>query len=107
MSTVGQTLETLTVLEYFMARAPQLPQSWFEPVFSEPCPPEVWASADGKTKFTSKEAAEAHCGVQMYRDYRDLNAKAIREWHREREKQRLLQWPRAWAIEVLKTAGRS
>lgn len=74
----------LTPLEYFTAHAPAEPQEWFEPVM-EKAPridnPHLKNALDKQLRLTA-------------------------EWKAEREKQRLLQWPLAWAQEMVKRLGK-
>lgn len=68
----------LSIRQWFMAHAPAEPQPWFEPKMPpRPSPPESqldWNRA----------------GI------------ALQEWGAEKRKQRLVQWPAAWADEQLK-----
>lgn len=100
-------------LDYFAARAPAEPQPWFDPVIP-PCPAlRAW------NEFrVSVESDEAKAELDLYfdEDQGDLVTKeaqawmtayqaekeAQREWQSCRVKQRYVQWPWAWASEVLK-----
>jgi hypothetical protein len=101
----------LTKLEYFAARAPAEPQDWFEPVMPL-CPerkevPPVfwnynwthggdsgerwWTHPADKIPLIAKEAYAIHTSAR----------KAYNQWQIESSKQRLIQWPFAWARAVL------
>jgi hypothetical protein len=78
---------------YLMAHAPDEPQAWFSPKVAErpmqplPGPPDGYESMARRSEFEHK--------VSEYK-------RAINVWTYECEKQRLLQWPAAWADEQLK-----
>ena len=68
----------ITVRQWFMAHAPAEPQPWFEPKMPpRPSPPE-------------SQRDRNRAGI------------ALQEWGAEKRKQRLVQWPAAWADEQLK-----
>lgn len=78
---------------YLMAHAPVEPQVWFSPhVDEKPMqpiagPPDEYESVARRVEFERK-----------FREHK----KALDAWAHECEKQRLLQWPAAWADEQLK-----
>ena len=88
----------LSVRDYYIARAPVEPQPWFIPHMENPRPTPLWKSDDGKWTFLTRYAAEKECGD----NFSDVNWEAAQIWDKEFAKQRLLQWPRAWADEMLK-----
>lgn len=89
----------ITIRDYFIVHAPELPQAWFRPVMPTPCPPRQYVSNDDKTHFASVKAADDACGMD---GYYDQNAGAIDQWRQELKKQTAIQWPAAWADEQLK-----
>jgi hypothetical protein len=86
-------------LVYLAGQAPLEPQSWFSPKMSPKPPQNVWVSDYGKRKYTSAAAAGRECGE----DFQLVNQLEVDAWNLEYRKQRLVQWPGAWAREVLKT----
>lgn len=92
------------MLDYFAARAPATPQPWFEPVMKSARPPDLWRSTVGpKTTFLDSWSAERLVGD----DFENANERQQLLWDGEYDKQRKVQWPAAWAKEVLKTLGYS
>ncbi len=116
----------MTTLEYFMSHAPAEPQAWFEPVMAKepPIPPtypqgdeafdkansyymaqfENWGDKTTLYKWSGDAielTRELKDRVEAYQN--DLNGCTERtRWYvSEREKQRLLQWPLAWAQEMV------
>ena len=86
----------LTVLDYFAAHAPAEPQPWFKPVM--PARPEPqWGDEDGN-KYESRKAAEDAVGDELTTV---LNREEVDAWDEEYKKQRLVQWPYAWASHQL------
>lgn len=93
----------MTLRDYFMAHAPAEPQPWFEPVM--PPRPETLNYSDIADEATRDDVGMAlNCdtdpktkaGVDWLRRY-DEQWAALNDWDRERVKQRLVQWPYAWA----------
>jgi hypothetical protein len=102
--------EGLSAVDYFMAHAPAEPQSWFKPVM-EPAPKGVDFPAD----MTYDERNEYHgwgeylgtgdlkCPrIRAYAEAVEAHEKLRRAWDAEFTKQHYIQWPRAWALEMLK-----
>ena len=75
----------MTLRDYFIAHAPEIPQPWFKP------------KMPGRKKAPEGRAAEW---------FKTLEGKAFLEadaaWKAEMEKQCFLQWPAAWADAMLK-----
>lgn len=65
----------LSLRDYFIANAPHRPQVWFQPIMPRECPPEI----------ATKDAVLA-----------------LQAWNAEYLKQLHVQWPAAWADEMLK-----
>lgn len=103
ISPVGGGLATgMTLRQYFMAHAPAAPQSWFEPVMALPCPPEPACTAEISQILSGRiiagwisdsliEELEGDC--KLFAEAR----RRIWAWNIERDKQRFIQWPAAWA----------
>lgn len=88
----------MTLRDYFIAHAPAEPQQWFRPQMP-PRPVTRYVSEDGQQEFTSRAAAEDAVGEE---GYTNVNSDAQRQWETEFTKQRYIQWPAAWADEMLK-----
>lgn len=74
----------MSLRAYFMAHAPAEPQEWFEPVMPEhPVP----LGLDRRITLEEERQAMA--------------------WTQEQEKQRYVQWPAAWADEMIKQLGKA
>lgn len=101
----------MTLRDYFMAHAPQTPQPWFEPVMP-PAPKVPKASLiEDKAVRDDVLAAEDACsdpltpeGLEFVRQQREATL-AYRDWDVERQKQRYIQWPAAWADAMLAQRG--
>jgi hypothetical protein len=99
----------MTTLDYFMAHAPAEPQPWFKPV-TEPAPPPVdyindmtpeeWKEYEGWGEFL--DTKDLKCSrVRAYAESSDAYTGLRRKWEAEYEKQRYVQWPKAWAMEMI------
>lgn len=103
-------VEGMTIREYFAARAPVEPQTWFEPKmeWSRPCLPD-WRMQGWTDRQIAEWRSDYPPDDQVVSDFihhlEDVQH-LIEKWDRQREKQRLLQWPWAWADAVL-AAGES
>jgi len=71
----------ISLRDYFIAHAPAEPQPWFEPVMETKRPEPIFPDN---------------------RKYDAINTDEIVAWDRERQKQRYIQWPAAWADEQIK-----
>lgn len=103
----------MTLRDYFMAHAPAEPQSWFKPAM--PAPPE----APSAPKNMTDEERHEWGSVGEYSDYEGCTSPRIRAyglaykgwwkadhaWGLIQEKQRHIQWPAAWADEMLQQRG--
>lgn len=98
----------LTVREYFAARAPAEPQAWFVPVMATKAPavPQWGSIADEKVCEDVRVALD--CGTDpvtpegaAFIEHQNAQYKAADAWEQERRKQRLIQWPWAWADAVI------
>lgn len=96
---------------YFAAHAPATPQDWFEPTMATPRPERPTIPAkdiDVYRRFTNDDGEPITGAPVWVRDYARLVSDwrlATAKWDREWEKQRLVQWPWAWADAVLDAAG--
>jgi hypothetical protein len=105
LSIMGQGM---MVRDYFIAHAPSTPQFWFKPTMPPcPAPMEPGDIVDEAVRahataaldcFTDPASGEAALWI-MERNKRE---EEIGAWRIEADKQRLLQWPAAWADEQLK-----
>ena len=108
----------LTKLEYFAARAPAEPQAWFEPQMNTLRP--QWPSdiPDRLSTHSYWHAFAAGCDPRWFRlndtwpenDWLKEHAqtfKAAADWDIDRERQRLIQWPFAWARAVLEAGEKA
>lgn len=87
----------ITLRDYFIAHAPTEPQPWFKPTMPPRPDDTIWTSDDGMRMYTSEYAATEKEGERYHR----FNEQAIEAWDIEYQKQLLVQWPIAWADEML------
>lgn len=101
-----------TLLEYFMAHAPKTPAPWFEPKM--PPKPKLPAleeislervRIDVGYSFEAETDPETAEGVAWVQEYRN-SEEALDQWKKERRKQQFVQWPRAWAEELIADLNR-
>jgi hypothetical protein len=97
--------------DYFIAHAPTEPQNWFHGQMPPP-PRQRMAKPDDLTREEREELA-AWGDVIDAKDMKQPRARVIAEdweryqrehkaWQAEQKKQRYVQWPAAWADEMLK-----
>jgi hypothetical protein len=107
----------LSIRDYFIAHAPAEPQPWFRPVVSgrpmalaEPEEPENWSAveqdevdrwADNEIDAKDIKSERARAFALAYDVYNSASIE-VEDWQREHAKQRYIQWPAAWADEMLK-----
>lgn len=100
----GTYIPGMSVHDYFMAHAPETPQRWFMPAMPEslvkPTKPALKTLAQ-KVEYREWEM-DMLAPWQMHHDQLRAFAEAHEAWHEEHSKQRRLQWPAAWADEMLK-----
>ncbi|MGU7839420.1 hypothetical protein ACV22V_08135 [Burkholderia sp. AW33-5] len=111
--TLNEAPQGMTLRDYFIAHAPAEPQPWFAPVLdNEP------AAVEPLDRLTDEErreyegwgeylsTSELKCPrVLAYYEAVEAYEKLRRAWNREHEKQRYVQWPAAWADEMLRARG--
>ena len=98
----------MSLRDYLAAHAPEAPD-WFQPT-TPPKPKSVWVHSEvpGMTYDTPREALQACKEVHGYEndeEVSDQNAQARRAWEDMREKEKVLQWPYAYADAVLARRG--
>lgn len=88
----------MTMRQFYAAQAPREIPAWFEPVMP-PLPPygKGFISGDGQRYYTDKSEAERIEGDDFYFE----GQQERNEWHKNLKKQRIAQWPWAWADLVL------
>lgn len=85
----------MTLRDYFAARAPETPASWFKP--SLPVrPPDKWVGCDG-WQFDTEDDAATRCGLAYSND----NAPLIAKWEEECAVAKYVQWRWAYADAML------
>lgn len=87
--------------DYFIAHAPAEPQWWFRPVMRTPRPKTRFVGENG-TEYIDRMTAEKACGED---GWNNPNHEAQGEWDVELKKQLYIQWPAAWADEMMKARG--
>lgn len=117
----------MTLHDYFMAHAPAEPQSWFVPVLDVPKRPTFEESGAWSRDCVPREISEWQESILLSEDIERSNAEkmikrfpgmsryvsaylayrvALSRLRAEREKQRYIQWPAAWATEMIKEKRR-
>ena len=90
-------LSGMVLRDYFIAHAPTEPQHWFKPVMPPKPVARVWVSDDGLRKYDDILVA-----LRQEGDYcKAVNRDEIENWNIDNEKQAFVQWPAAWADEML------
>jgi len=79
------SFDGMSLRMYLIAHAPAEPQAWFLPVMPTERPEPIWSDEESRM-----------------RDASALNFEAMVAWDVEHKKQRYIQWPAAWADEILK-----
>lgn len=95
----------MSLRDYFIAHAPVEPQFWFKPIMPAERPKDLFCvegSEQEHEKFKDAllEAKKIHAVSHeevARRFIHDKNSPAKQEWDAAYEKQRLIQWPSAWA----------
>jgi len=88
----------MSLRDYYIAHAPAEPQPWFLPVMPPKPNKAPYVSNDGQRFYATRFAAEK----SEREKFRSENEAEIRAWDAENLKQRYVQWPAAWADEMLK-----
>jgi hypothetical protein len=103
----------MSVRDYFIAHAPAEPQPWFSPVMTtkKPLLPPRNELTTEQLRQLDADMADCdpdNCDPAVLDFARRLSeARAAREdWGNECNKQRYIQWPAAWADEMLKQRNR-
>ena len=104
----------MSLRDYFIAHAPAEPPKWFRPVMTTDRPQEDFSGfpegASGVKKarecitnlvFPSSIERRAVLGYCERELFVPRNKADIKAWEEEYEKQRLIQWPSAWADTML------
>jgi hypothetical protein len=107
----------MSLRDYFIAHAPAEPQPWFVPVMpshprrvDEPVEPGEWSGAEddemgewweGQIETKDLKSDRARAFALAYDVYNSASIE-VEDWQRENAKQRYIQWPAAWADEMLK-----
>jgi hypothetical protein len=97
----------MTMREYFIAHAPAEPQPWFKPAMEDqpilPSPAELCEQDRDAWHREDMEYSRDSCSEALLdfdaRHTAALNART--EWSREKQKQTYIQWPLAWADEII------
>jgi hypothetical protein len=109
--TGGKYEPGMTLRDYFIAHAPAEPQPWFEPTMPHPKP-----EAPAWPAFTDDEHAQYNSWRNGGREVEEIESVQVasfarqtifyanqrEDWEHDYQKQRLVQWPAAWADEMLK-----
>lgn len=86
----------MSLRDYFIAHAPAEPQPWFEPKLPPaPKPDPSWCWCEG-CKYDDDCRHDADC--DKLREYRTRHD----QWEADCQKLKYIQWPAAWADEMLK-----
>lgn len=92
-STAEHVLDGMTLRDYFAMHSPVKPERWFEPKMATPKPDLEWDHDHSKCGSENSTQMPWDC-IPSNKDARDA-------WDAERDKQRLVQWPFAWADVML------
>lgn len=98
MKARAEAVGGMTLRDYFIAHAPAAPQPWFQPKMPPRPDATIWVSDDGERKYQTRRDAEKAEGGYCHA----FNQEAIDKWEDDFDKQRWVQWPAAWADEMLR-----
>lgn len=102
----------LSRLDYFAAHAPAEPQSWFEPLISPKPEPPSDDLLNGLPPLVRQKAVDwrrdhmhhtSIVGAEEFCSEWKLFWQAGEAWELEWRRERFVQWPYAWAEQVLRT----
>lgn len=97
---VNHPMSGLTIRQYLAAHAPAEPQPWFTPILG-PRPEDDWRHSRSDWRFDTYSAAVEHCQKHGGEPV-NANWDTQRAWDNDRERQRFIQWPWAWADALLR-----
>ena len=86
----------MSLRDYFIAHAPVEPQGWFQPAI--PPKPERDPKLQWCNGCKRDACCEGNADCEQLRAFREK----LQDWSDLRDKARLIQWPAAWADEMLK-----
>lgn len=98
----------ISMRDYFMAHAPAEPQPWFVPLMPEkpelPDPGRELSAEDAAEwrRLDEFAAEEGNERVKAFCERRSVAWSERHAWETERDKQRYVQWPAAWADAMLR-----
>lgn len=106
---IGGPSRGMKLRDYFIAHAPAKPQPWFLPTMLADCPlvPSVGGIADADLRrrvndyFDVDGSGDFPDDVLRWVHTHQEAAKAQEAWQAEFRKQTFVQWPIAWADEIL------
>lgn len=104
----------MSLRDYFAAHAPVEPQAWFEPAMAEPrqkIPSPLDLSDDDRHHWRNYDECDPEDfhdrpQLQDWLQRRRVAVAKAEAWDLERAKQRLIQWPYAWADAQIAERGR-
>lgn len=91
----------MSLRDYFAAHAPIEIHSWFNPVLPER-PQDEWGATNSGMRFMNYNAAAKWCQEHVECTPTNRQWEAQAEWDKSIERERLIQWPYAWADAMLK-----
>jgi len=106
----------ISIRIYFMAHAPVEPQDWFSPTMPSPMPSLLYPANIKDFRLRQEILSGGEKGIYAHRlsedamywiAERDKAQKAAEEWTVEYRKQRLIQWPMAWATAMVNEMNRT
>ena len=105
---IGEAAVGMTLRDYYIAHAPAEPQDWFTPKMDYDCPlvpawqhiqdPDLQAEVRGCC--LGDYDPDSAAGIEWFENRATIEA-AHENWQKDYRKQRQVQWPAAWADEML------
>lgn len=92
------SINGLCMMDYFAAHAPAEPQAWFAPVMPTARPKDHYVGEDGTDYGQDGRRADREVGEDLFSN---VNWDAQLAWDAEYFRQRCIQWPWAWAREMM------
>lgn len=106
---------SMSGLLWISTHAPAEPQDWFNPVMDRPCPavPSIAAVQDEalrdelrRTRDDLLDISDASAEAQAWWAARHEAGEAQAQWQADFRRERLLQWPTAWALHMVEAGSR-
>lgn len=108
LNQIGEAAVGMTLRDYFIAHAPAEPQDWFTPKMDFDCPlvPEWHHIQERELREEVRLCClndydpDSAAGIEWFENRATIEDEH-KNWQKDYRKQRQVQWPAAWADEML------